>query len=62
MGQGRIWPEYWIDCSACDDHEPLAESEPTRAVQEALRRGWTKIGDKWQCPFCIAKAKAQTLE
>lgn len=59
MSQGRIWPEYWIDCSGCDHHEPLAESDQTRAVQEALRRGWLNLIGKWKCPKCIEKAKAK---
>lgn len=56
MSQGRIWPEYWIDCSACDHHEPLAESSPVKAVKEALRRGWCKIKGKWRCRNCLNKS------
>lgn len=52
-GQGRIWPEYWIDCSRCDHHEPLSETKRAVARKEAQRRGWRSWDGKWICPNCL---------
>jgi hypothetical protein len=55
MSQGRIWPEYWIDCCKCDHHQPLAVQKAPAA--EARKQGWRRdptrpIDGPWICPTC----------
>jgi hypothetical protein len=49
---GKIWPEYWIDCSDCEHHEPLAQDNRTDALTEATRLGWKRRKGRWICKFC----------
>jgi hypothetical protein len=58
MSTGKIWPEYWIDCSVCDFHEPLAVSKAP--AREARKRGWGRLGmvGPWVCGRCQFEARA----
>lgn len=56
MSKGHIWPEYWIDCSTCDHHEPLGMKTKSAAVTEALILNWGRSQNKWVCPDCQGKA------
>lgn len=51
-----MWPEYWIDCSMCDHHEPLGMTTKSAAVTEACRLGWGRSRNKWICKGCKQKA------
>lgn len=54
--KGKIWPEYWIDCSRCDHHQPLATSKSPAVA--ARKQGWRRdpirpMTGPWVCPACI---------
>ena len=58
MSEGKIWPEWWIDCMKCDHHEPLGERDKERAIVAATSAGWISIQGHWICPRCV-KAKQE---
>jgi hypothetical protein len=55
--KGTIWPEYWIDCAACDHHEPLAERTLSAAITAACKAGWVRVYKQWYCRGCQANPK-----
>lgn len=59
MSTGKIWPEYFIDCSRCDFHEPLSCTKSPAVA--ARKMGWRRdekntIEGPWVCPKCQERA------
>jgi hypothetical protein len=51
---GRVFAEYWVDCAACREAEPLATNDKVDTTRAAFGMGYARCkGLGWVCSRCF---------
>jgi hypothetical protein len=54
--QGKIYPEWWVDCARCRTSHSTGESVRSKADWGATFNGYRKLkGEGWVCSNCLDK-------